>query len=269
LRFVDDGDRTVLAACKRTPPLHVQRPLYLDRRHPSLAHVALLNATAGLFAGDRLDTTICLGAGAAVALTTPTMTRVFTMPGGHAEVSTHIVVGAGGYLELLPEATLLCRGAALRQRLTLDAPAGANVAIGEVFAFGRAAHGERHAYQRLEQRANLSYGGRPVLAEGLSLDAEESPNGLGVIGDFAAYGSLNLLTPDGERDGLLAATRDLVAHEQGAWAAASMLPAGSGVAVRVLGDVPSVVQHLLKLVVAEFRVRHAPATAVDMPAPPP
>ena len=267
LRFARAGRRTVLTDSERTPPCHVQRLLYLDRQHPALAQVVLLNTTAGLFAGDRLDLRICLADGAAVALTTPTMSRVFGMRDGHADVTMYASVAAGSYLEYLPAGTILCRGASLRQRTELDAEAGARVALGEVVAFGRAAHGERHAYRELRQRSQLRYAGKPVLSEGLLLTPDTCPDAVGVLGPFAAYGSLQLLAGD-DNDALLAKTRSLLAREaQGhVSAAASLLPAGTGVAVRALGDSPHAVQRLLRLVCDDFR-RWASPRSHRTPAP--
>ncbi|MGH2584472.1 MAG: urease accessory protein UreD, partial [Dehalococcoidia bacterium] len=224
LSFSGAGHHTALSACERTPPFHVQRPLFLDRAHPALAHVALLNTTAGLFAGDRLDLRVCLTDRAAVALTTPAMTRAFGMPNGHAEVTTQIAVAAGSYLEFLPEATILCRDAALHQRMELDAESGAFVALGEVFAFGRRAHGEGHAYRELVQRTTLRHAGELVLAEGLTLTPERHADAAGVLGPYAAYGSLQLLTADAGCQALLTDVRSLLAREPRILSAASLLP---------------------------------------------
>jgi len=261
LSFTGAGHRTALAACERTPPFHVQRPLFLDREHPALAHVALLNTTAGLFAGDRLELRVCLTDRAAVALTTPTMTRAFGMPDGRAEVTTHLTVAAGSYLEFLPEATILCRDAALHQRMALDAEPGSFVALGEVFAFGRRAHGEGHAYRELVQRATLHYAGDLVLAEGLTLTPERHPDAVGVLSAYAAYGSLQLLMADRADETLLADIRSLLAREPCVWSAASFLPSGAGIAVRALGDAPHAAQRLLRRATGEFRRRYGPTPA--------
>jgi urease accessory protein len=278
LRFADDGRRTVLAHAERSPPWHVQRLLYLDPAWPALAGVALLNQTAGLFAGDRLDLAVTVEGGAAVSLSTPTVTRAYAMPEGDASVTTCLTVSSGGYLEYLPEPTLLCRDAALVQTLALDAEPGAAVALGEVLAFGRAAHGERHAYRSLTQRIELRRGGETVLAEALRLTREDAPDVPGMLGPFAAYGSLHLLPREGDPAALLARTRAALEVQTGAsagasrlpggrhqregtgqhghpgvLAGASLLPGGAGVAVRVLGEAAHAVQTVLRAVVLDFR----------------
>ena len=253
LCLANDGQRTVLAQAVRTPPFHVQRLLYLDPQHPALAHVTLVNTTAGLFEGDRLALDAHVGAGAAATLTTPTMTRVFGMRDGHAAVAVSLAVAAGGYLEYLPDATILCRAADLRQRLVLDAAPDARVAIGDVLAFGRWAHGERHAYRALQQRTELRYAGTPVVAEALMLAPEQFPDAVGVLGRYAAYGALHLL--GGDSEAILAHVRALLERQPQVWAGSSLLPGGTGVAVRALSDTPHALHRVLRLIAAEFRHR--------------
>lgn len=253
LTFVRDRGRTVVRGMHHTPPLHLQRLLYLDRERPALARATLLNGTAGLFAGDRLCLEIRAGAGAAVELTTPTMTRAFGMRDGHAEVITRLTAAVGSYLEYLPEPVILCRDAALHQRTDLEAEAGAIVAVGEVLSFGRGARGERHAYRELRQRTEVCYDGRPVLVEGLYLTSDHPPTAPGVLGPYQAYGTLQLLAGAGQSERLLPMVRDVLATRPDIPAGASLLATGAGVAVRVLGDAPSAVQSLLRTVVTMFR----------------
>jgi len=258
LRFALERGRTVLACCERTAPFHLQRLLYLEAHYPALARATVLNGTAGLFAGDRLELAVEVGAGAAASLTTPTMTRVFGMREGHARVRTRLTVAAGGYLEYLPEPTLLCRAAALHQRTALDLEPGARAALGEVFAFGRRAHGERHAYRSLDQQQEIHVAGDLVLCERLHLTPDRSPDAVGMLGDYAAYGSLQLLNPGGDSERLLAATRTVLAGDPHLYAAASLLSNGQGVVVRALGEAPSAVQRVLTSLVHAFRRRTCP-----------
>ena len=258
LLFSGGGGRTVLRAAVRTPPLHVQRLLYLDREHPALAQAVLINTTAGLFAGDQLGVRVRLAEGAAATLTSPTMTRVFGTPDGCAEVSTVISVGAGCYLEFLPEATLLCRDARLLQRMELDADAEAAVALGEVLLFGRRAHGELHAYAALQQRTRIRRGGAPLISEGLSLAPSQCPTALGILGDFAAYGTLQVLVPDAGGRSFLADIRALLTSDEHVWAAASLLADGKSVGVRALGHAAHPIQRLLRVAIEEFRRRYCP-----------
>lgn len=248
VHFALREDKTRLVEASRTPPLQVQRLLPVDPAAPRLAGALLQNGTAGLFAGDRLRIAIEVEAGAAVAIGTPAMTRAFAMPDGGAEVETRLHVSAGAFLEYLPEPTLLCAGADLCQRLRLEAAPGAWAAAGEVIAFGRIAHGERHAYRRFEQRVEIWSAGQPALVERLLLSPEQHGAGLGALGDAAAYGSLSLLCPPTRADELLAQVRALLEPRTGVWGGASLLHAGAGVAVRLLGESATDAQALARAV---------------------
>ena len=256
LHVTGDGGRTRLASAVRTPPFHVQRLLYLDPARPALARIVLLNTTAGVFAGDRLDLSVRVSGGATVELTTPAMTRAFGMPDGHAEVSLLLIVECS-YVEYLPEPTVLCRDADLRQDTAIELSGDAVVAAGEVVAFGRAAHGERHAYRGLSLRTEVCRGGVPLLAEALSLGPEDDRQMFGVLGGAAAFGSLQLVCGRCDPADELRCVRASLADGTGIWGGASLLAGDAGIAGRVLGDSAHATQAALRRLVAGFREHHA------------
>ncbi len=254
LRAVADGDgMTRLVEIERRPPMQVQRPLYLDAAHPGLATVHLINATAGLFSGDDLGLRIDVCNGARLAVGTPAMTRVYTMPdGGTATSRVDLRVGAGGYLEHLPAPTILCREAALLQEMHIDLAQDAHVAIGEAWAFGRAAHGELHAYRELHARTELRRAGSLVLADALVLGPLlDSPGPL--VGCYAAYGTLTLTGPRVDAALLAGIRRLLDERASPILAGASTLARDGGIGVRVLGASANSVQTTLIDLMSEFR----------------
>ena len=252
-----DGRRTVVVDAERTPPFHVQRPLYLDPDHPALARIVLLNTTAGLCAGDRLRLDLHVSDGALVEVTSPTMSRVFGMREGYAAAGARIVATGLSYVEYLPEPAVLCADAALCQRTEVDLDADAVVACGEVVAFGRAAHGELHAYRALALRTELRRMGTPILAEALQLRPRAEQSMIGMLGDAAAYGSLQLICGHCDPVDDLRRARTSLAGAAHVWGGASLLSGGAGVAVRVLGDSAHATQVVLRSLTSDFRRRHA------------
>jgi urease accessory protein len=241
----------VLRRAERKPPFHLQRLLTLDAARPRLAHATVLNTTAGIFAGDRLRLEVQVAPGAAAAIGTSAAGRAFGMPDGHGEVETRIEVEAGGYLEYLPRPLILCRDTALRQRTVLEVVEGGRLAWGEVIAFGREAHGERHAYRELQSRLELWVAGRLVLAEALRLDGGSEATAPGMLGNFAAAGVLLLACPEEEAAVLLTQVRQRLAAEPAA--GASLLHGVSGIAVRLLGGSAHAVYEVLHALCLAFR----------------
>jgi len=258
LQFASPAGRTRLIAATRTAPLQLQRLLPVDRCHPALVRAMLLNATAGLFAGDTLHVDITLTETAGVSIGTPAMTRVFGMPDGKAEVETSLRVSSGSYLEYLPEPTLMCATASLRQRTQLFAEPGARAAVGEVTAFGRVAHGELHAYRRLEQCIEVWCGAQPILIERLLLAPQQHANGLRALARYAAHGNLQLICPPSEAPVLLQQVRAAITPSADLSVGASLLHENAGVAVRALGCTPTAVQAMFRKITLLFRRAHCP-----------
>jgi urease accessory protein len=253
LRFATHGARTFVTGVERSPPYHLQRLLYLDACRPDLAQAVVLNSTAGLFAGDRLELDIEVQSLAAVEIATPASTRIFGMDDGYAETRTSISVESGGYLEYVPRSIILCRDAELRVSTSVYVRRGGMAAIGEVVAFGRAAAGERHCYRRLDLRAELHYDGHLTLAEALYVAPEDDPDAAGALGDAAAHGALHLLGVDSDIEQLIAHVRGIIDEQCHVVGGVSTLPFGGGVAVRLLGNRPHAVYEALRSVALEFR----------------
>jgi urease accessory protein len=238
--------------------LHIQRPLYLDRARPRLAHLSLLSGVAGLFRDDSLVVDVTAAAGAAAAIGTPAMTRVFAMPDGEAQMAISVRVERGGYLEYLPEPTLLCADAALTQQLVIDVAAGGCLVAADLLAFGREAAGERHAFRRCDQRTDVSVDGRLVLAERLALARSDTGEACSrdPLLDFAAYGALHVVC-NCEPASELLSRLSAVLKTMPVYAGASLTSGNRSVAVRVLGSSASQVRDAAACLARAVRDRHA------------
>ncbi|MGC4074303.1 MAG: urease accessory protein UreD [Nibricoccus sp.] len=96
-----ENGKTVLAGQSFRAPFHVGKA-YWDEEGTAL-RVQVVNPTAGILEGDKLETEVAVGAGAALLVTTPSASRVFHMRTGAAVASQRFSVEAGGWLEFLPE----------------------------------------------------------------------------------------------------------------------------------------------------------------------
>src|SRR5215211_5415494 len=96
-----DHGRTVLTAQSFRAPFHISKP-YWDADTRALL-VQVVNPTAGILAGDRLESQISVEGDAALLVTTPSASRLFQMRGGDAECRQKFSVQGGGWLEVMPE----------------------------------------------------------------------------------------------------------------------------------------------------------------------
>ena len=163
----DDG-QTALAAQSFRAPFHVSKP-YWDGR---VLQVQVVNPTAGILAGDRLELDVRVGAGATLLVTTPAATRAFMMRGGVAECRQQFTVAAGGWLEYAPEPLCPHRECDYTQTTRLDLAEGAEVYYVDALAPGRVGRGERWAWKRLGLSLDVRIAGDPVLRERLEGSGE-------------------------------------------------------------------------------------------------
>lgn len=181
--------RTVLAAQAFRAPFHIGKS-YWDADTGVLS-VQVVNPTAGILAGDRLESAIAVAGGAALLVTTPSASRVFKMQaGGTAECRQHFSVAAGGWLEVMPEPLVPHRGSHYRQTTTVEAEASGALFFVDQLMPGRIGHGEVWQWNRLQLDLTVRLGGDLVLRErfdhsGADLRALAELHGSGASACFA------------------------------------------------------------------------------------
>ncbi len=173
LRFATARDQTQLFVAAQQPPLQVVRAFPLPAG-ATLVH--LHNVAGGVLGGDHLTTTIALEPQAQAQLTTTGATRIYrSRDHTPATQITSATVAEGGLLEYLPDATIPFAGAVYDQTTRIELGPDAGLCWWEILAPGRAAFGERFAYERLRLRFDLWALGRPLALERVLLEPEKSP----------------------------------------------------------------------------------------------
>src|SRR5260221_13128251 len=110
----------------------------LHRPPPSdLAHVMLMHCTAGLFGGDRVDTTIRVERGARVLITQQAATKVHPSRDRDAVQTTCVCVAAGAELHLHLDPLILFAGSRLDHRVTIELEPGPRFSYWESFMAAR------------------------------------------------------------------------------------------------------------------------------------
>jgi urease accessory protein len=178
-----DHGRTVLAGQAFRAPYHISKP-YWDGDTRTLL-VQVVNPTAGILAGDRLESYIAVEAGAALIVTTPSASRVFQMREGFAECHQLFAVATGAWLEVMPEPLVPHRGARYQQTTSIEiAQDGALFFVDQLMP-GRIGHGEAWEWNRLRLELTVHVGGDLVLRERFDHSGEE----LRALAEFAGSGS--------------------------------------------------------------------------------
>lgn len=220
----DDG-RTGLAAQGFRAPFHLSKPYW--EAAAGVLLVQVVNPTAGILAGDRLESEIAVERGAALLVTTPSATRIFTMePGGAAESRQAFTVAADGWLEVAPEPLVPHRGARFRQVTTVEVAPGGGLYFVEQLQPGRVAHREdAWRWARLGLELEVRLGGELILRERLDQTGEE----LRALAEWAGSGPATcfanaVLVADAAEAGWRAAVEAL--HGDGLWVGVSALRRG-------------------------------------------
>lgn len=237
-----DG-RTALVRQSFRAPFHLGKA-YWDG---AVLQVRVVNATAGILAGDRLELAVRVRPDAALLVLTPAATRAFMMRRGAAECRQTFTVAARGWLEYAPEPLFPHRDSRYAQATRLEVAAGGEAYFADALAPGRADRGELWAWRDLRLALDVAHGGEPVLRERLA--------GLGAaLGGRAAFfgteqawfGTVVALSPNlGPDDGLADPLRAWQAR--GGWRGASRLRRGGWIARVVAPDGQSLRDDLAEL----------------------
>ena len=165
LRAVRASDgRTALSDQSFRAPFHLSKPNWDPEAE--VLHAQVVNPTAGILEGDRLESSISVDVGAALLVTTPSASRLFRMTeGGHATGRQHFTVAHDATLEVFPEPIVPHRGSTYFQETTIDAAEGSTLLFIDQLMPGRLAHGEAWSWDRLVLGLTVRRAGELILRE--------------------------------------------------------------------------------------------------------
>jgi urease accessory protein len=158
-----DGS-TALSDQSFRAPFHLSKPNWDPEAE--VLHAQVVNPTAGILEGDRLESSISVDVGAALLVTTPSASRLFRMTeGGHAIGRQHFSVARDATLEVFPEPIVPHRGSTYFQETTIDAAEGSTLLFIDQLMPGRLAHGEAWSWDRLVLGLTVRRAGELILRE--------------------------------------------------------------------------------------------------------
>jgi urease accessory protein len=162
---------SALVACRASSPLQLLAP----RPRGDAVWIVAASHGGGLVAGDAVALEVSIGAGATACVGTQAETKVYRAPAGAASQRLDATVGAGALLAWLPDPVSPFAGARYDQDQRFTLAAGASLAVLDAVTAGRAARGERWAFDRFASRNEVRAGGALLLADAVRLAAGEGP----------------------------------------------------------------------------------------------
>lgn len=158
----------------------------------------VVTTSGGLVGGDRLDIAATVGESAAAQVMGQAAEKVYRSAGDTVTMGVDLACGDDGWLEWLPQETILFDGARLDRATRIDAAGSARVLAGELLVFGRLARGERFAQGLAREAWEIRRNGRLVWADALHLDGDiaavlDHPAG---FAGAVAYGTIIYTAPD-------------------------------------------------------------------------
>ncbi len=245
-----EGHRSVLAQLRASSPLKFLQPTFPGTRS---ACACLLTFGGGLIDGDVVDVDLVVEPGATLVLFTQATTKAFK---GRTRQNFRAVVH--GTLVLLPDPVACFAGARYQQRVDITLHGQGSAVVLDGFTSGRAAYGERWAFDGLDLATTVRRrDGALLVRDATYLDVTDGP----IAPRFDRYEALASVVAVGPRvqpvvTSLLApsiVTPELVA-------APSPLSGGHGALVRIACTSPA-----LALAEARARLRNLPEIDVVDP----
>lgn len=244
LQFAVDVDgATALVRDLARAPFHVSGTLGHDP-HPDAETVYVQSPTGGVAQGDRRAVAVTVDEGAVAHVSTGSSTKVLSMTHNYAAADVALSVDDGAHLDYVPEPTILHADARFYQHTELTVAPSGSAVVGDVVVPGRLARGERFEFDRYRSQFRVRSDGDLLVDDGTSLDPTAAdPAAPGVLGEFAVFGTLYVVSPDGGgdlSDRLHEAVTDsgerpATDAETTVRAGATALPNDAGVAVRAVG----------------------------------
>jgi urease accessory protein len=164
----------------------------------AVPEVVFLNTSGGLTGGDRLSYETRLGDGVRAVVTTQTAERAYRHGAGVARVAVTHSVGAGGWLDWLPQETILFDDCAVERRTVVELGADAGCLLLEAVVLGRAAMGETVGKVRFSDWREVRQGGRLRLVEPLVLTDGALGSGVAGLSGCRAFASIALVAQGAE-----------------------------------------------------------------------
>lgn len=225
------------------PPFHLMGDLHHDEQLQDLSTLYIQNPSGGVTQGDRHKINIKVQSGARANVSTQSSTKVYGMEKNLASSSTEIFVNEGGYLEFMPDPTILYEKSRFFKNLQVTLEQGSTLLLSDIVVPGRLARDEFFEFDKYHSKINISYGNDEIFANNYVLNSESvEPNRNGLMKDFRVLGTMNIISDKFDSDKLNSQVYNNVSQINEISAASSVLPYNTGIVLKILGDTAQSVQ---------------------------
>jgi len=169
LAFAADGAHTRLSTLYQRAPLRVLFPKVYGGGTPT---AVLVTTSGGLVGGDCLDVSVLAHSGSSAIVTAQAAEKVYRSAGEDCRILVRLTIEDGGWLEWLPQETILFDGARLWRITELDTSAGGRAMAGEILVFGRTASGETITRGLVRDAWTVRRAGRLVWADAMHMQGD-------------------------------------------------------------------------------------------------
>lgn len=231
LGFVRHGQRTLLGPKLFSWPFVLTRAHHIDPAPAHMLSVMLQTGAGAIHGEDRLVQRISVGPYAAAHVTTQGAASVHRAHSGDCtEEDVRLDVAPGGVLEYLPEPRILFPDAALESRMAIEVEPGGVVLLGDAFTLHDPTGGGGAFRSYRSEVAIRRPGGDLLVLDRFTIEGLPMQ-----VSGHRAFGSLYFVV-DRDAETLLRVAAELtsaIADVEGLYGAASPLPAGLGLGIRL------------------------------------
>ena len=164
--------QSTATSCSATSPLKLLTPC--PRGQSVWAYASSFGG--GLVAGDETRLELRVGPGARCFMGTQASTKIYRNPSRlPCSHTTNATIGDNSLLVFAPDAVQAFAGSSYRQRQEFHLTKNGALVLVDWFTSGRAARGERWAFDHFQSRNDVFFEGRRIFVDSIVLNSESGP----------------------------------------------------------------------------------------------
>jgi urease accessory protein len=162
MAFMHRDGRVRLAGLEQRAPLRV---LFPEDGDDTMASAVIATVGGGLLGGDELRIGVRVGPGGRAAVTGQAAEKIYRSAGAMTRIDIRLDTAAGGWLEWLPQETIVFNHARIERSTELSIEPGSQTLAGDILVFGRRASGETLTHGLIDDAWSVRVGGQLVWTD--------------------------------------------------------------------------------------------------------